>query len=160
MPDFPRIDELLFLDPRLLAAPGYLGYKKHECLLSIDLQTFKRDEDFCAPKTGVDFTAVVVDNTYLIAATDINKPKLFSDIVESVSSSISIWSIETRKLVTTLPLPSGFTSALAGVTILGSSSGCFVAYQSSGMSPVVISACIADQKGESNRNPLPRIRPK
>jgi hypothetical protein len=158
--DFPRIDGLLFLGSKLLAAPGYLGYKKQECLFSIDLQTFERDKDFCAPNTGVDFSVASVDNTYLVAATGINRPKLFSDVVESVSSSLSVWSVETRKLLTTFPLPPGFTSALSGVTILGSSGGCFVAYQSSGVSPVVITACIADQRDDSNRSPLSRIRPK
>ena len=158
--DFPRLDGLLFLGSQLLAAPGYLGYKKQECLLSIDLQTFEKNKEFCAPNTGVDFSVASVDNAYLIAATGINRPKLFSDVVDSVSSSLSVWSVETRKIVTTLPLPSGFTSALSGVTILGSSGGCFVAYQSSGVSPIVIHACIADQKGELKRSPLSRIRPK
>jgi hypothetical protein len=142
--DLPRIDGLLFVGSRLLAAPGYAGSRKSECLLSFDFQTFESDSEFCAPKTGVDFSVASVDDTYLVAATGVNRPKLFSDTVESVSSSVSIWSIETKKLLTTLPLPAGFTSALAGITILGSSGGCFIAYQSSGVSPIVVSACIAD----------------
>jgi hypothetical protein len=158
--DLPRIDGLLFLGSKLLAAPGYIGFKKSECLLSFDLQTFESGSDFCAPKTGVDFSVASVDNTYLVAATGVNRPKLFSDTVESVSSSLSIWSIETKKLLTTLPLPAGFTSALAGVTIQGSSGGCFVAYQSSGVSPVVISACIAEPSNEPHRTSLSVNRPK
>jgi len=158
--DLPRIDGLVFFGSKLLAAPGYAGYKKQECILSVDLQTFKSDKDFCSPNTGVHSSVAIVNNIYLVAATGINRPKLFSDLVESVSSSLSVWSVETRKLLTTLPLPPDFTSWLSGVTILGSSGGCFVAYQSAGVSPVVISACIADQRGESNRSPLSRIRPK
>ncbi len=158
--DLPRIDGLLFVGSRLLAAPGYGGFKKSECLLSFNLQTFESDSDFCAPKTGVDFSVASVDDTYLVAATGVNKPKLFSDTVESVSSSLSIWNIETRKLLTTLPLPTGFTSALAGVTILGNSGGCFIAYQSSGVSPVVISACIAEHSEDSHRTSLSGNRPK
>jgi hypothetical protein len=159
--DLPRIDGLVFFGSKLLAAPGYAGYKKQECILSVDLQTFKSDKDFCSPNTGVHSSVAIVNNIYLIAATGINRPKLFSDlIIESASSSLSMWSVESRKLVETLPLPAGFTSALSGVTILGSSGGCFIAYQSAGVSPVVISACIADQRDESNRIPLSRIRSK
>jgi hypothetical protein len=159
--DLPRIDGLVFFGSKLLAAPGYAGYKKQKCILSVDLQTFKSDKNFCSPNTGVHSSVAIVNNIYLVAATGINRPKLFSDTpIESVSSSLSVWSVETRKLLTTLPLPPDFTSWLSGVTILGSSGGCFVAYQSAGGSPVVISACIADQRGESNRIPLSRIRPK
>jgi hypothetical protein len=158
--DLPRIDGLLFVGSRLLAAPGYAGFKKRECLLSFDLQTFENDSDFCAPKTGVDFSVASVDNTYLVAATGINRPKLFSDTVESVSSSLSIWSIETKKLLTTLPLPAGFTSALAGVTIVGSSGGCFIAYQSSGVSPIMVSACIAEPSREPHQTSLSGSSPK
>jgi len=156
----PRIDGLLFFGSKLLAAPGYSGYKKQECIISVDLQTFTSEKDFCSPNTGVDFSVALVNKAYLIAATGINRPKLFSDIVESVSSSLSVWSVETRQLLATLPLPSGFTSAFSGVAILGSAGGCFVAYQSAGVSPVVISACIADQSGESNTSQRSRISPK
>ena len=158
--DLPRLDSLLFRGSTLLAAPGYTGYKAQKCVVSLNLQTFESDREFCAPNTGVDFSVASVNNNYLIAATGINRPKLFSDTVESVSSSLSIWSIETQKLLVTLSLPSGFTSALSGVTILGSSGGCFVAYQSSGVSPAVISACTAEQSDESNKSHRTRIRPK
>jgi hypothetical protein len=158
--DLPRIDGLLFLGSKLVAAPGYVGFKKIECLLSFDLQTFESHNDFCASKTGVDFSVASVSNAYLVAATGVNRPKLFSDAIESVSSSLSIWSIETKKLLTTMTLPDGFTSALAGVTIVGSAGGCFVAYQSSGVSPVVISACIPEKSGDSHRTSLSSSSPK
>jgi hypothetical protein len=152
--DLPRLDSLLFVSSKLIAAPGYLGFKKSDCLLSFDLQTFESDNYVCAPKTGVDFSVASVSNAYLVAATGVNRPKLFSDAIESVSSSLSIWGIETKKLLTTMTLPDGFTSALAGVTIVGSAGGCFVAYQSSGVSPVVISACIPEKSGDSHRTSL------
>jgi hypothetical protein len=158
--DLPRIDGLAFVGSRLIAAPGYVGFKKNNCLISLDLQTFESTGDYCAPKTGVDFSVASVSNAYLVASTGVNKPKLFSDVIESVSSSLSIWSIETKKLLTSMTLPTGYTSALAGVTILGSPGGCFVAYQSSGVSPVVISACIAEHSEDSHRTSLSGNRPK
>ena len=158
--DLPRIDGLLFVGSRLLAAPGYIGFKKNDCLLSFNLQTFERGSEFCAPKTGVDFSVASLDNAYLVAATGVNRPRLFSDIVESVSSSLSIWSIETKKLLTSLPLPEGFTATLAGVNILGSSGGCFIAYQSAGVSPVVVSACIAEPSKGPHQTPLSGSSPK
>jgi hypothetical protein len=158
--DLPRLDSLLFAGSTLIAAPGYAGSKKTDCLLSFDLQTFQNDGDFCAPKTGVDFSVASVSNTYLIAATGVNRPKLFSDTIESVSSSLSVWSLETKKLLTTMNLPDGYTAALAGVTVVGSAGGCFIAYQSSGVSPTVISACIPVHPEDSNRTPLSSTRPK
>jgi hypothetical protein len=157
--DLPRIDGLAFVGSRLIAAPGYVGFKKNDCLISLDLQTFESNGDYCAPKTGVDFSVASVSNAYLVASTGVNKPKLFSDVIESVSSSLSIWSIETKNLLTSMTLPTGYTSALAGVTILGSPGGCFVAYQSSGVSPVVISACIAEHSEDSHRTSLSGNRP-
>ncbi len=158
----PEIDGMLFMGSKLLAAPGYLGFRKSECLLSIDLHTFERSSDFCSPKTGVDFSVASVDNKYLVAATGVNRPKLFSDTsINSISSSLSIWSIESKTLLITVPLPAGFTCALCGVRILGSSSGdSFVAYQSGGGSPTVIAARIANQSGQPHRNPLSSGRPK
>ncbi len=153
--DLPRIDSLLFVGSTLVAAPGYGGFKKSDCLLTFNLQTFVTDHNFCASKTGVGFSVASVDKTYLVAATGVNRPKLFSDTIESVSSSLSIWSLETKRLLTTLDLPDGYTAALAGVTVVGSAGGCFVAYQSSGVSPIVISACIRARSEDSHRTSLP-----
>lgn len=158
--DLPRLDGLLFAGSTLIAAPGYAGSKRTDCLFSFDLQTFQNSNEFCAPKTGVDFSVALVGKTYLVAATGVNRPKLFSDTIESVSSSLSIWNLETKKLLTNLNLPDGYTAALAGVTIIGNASGCFIVYQSSGVSPTVFGACIPGQPEDSNRTPLSRTRPK
>jgi hypothetical protein len=158
--DLPRLDGLLFAGSTLIAAPGYAGSKKTDCLLSFDLQTFQSNREFCAPKTGVDFSVALVGKTYLVAATGVNRPKLFSDTIESISSSLSIWNLETKKLLTTLNLPDGYTAALAGVTIVGNAGGCIIVYQSSGVSPIVFSACIPVQPEDLNRKPLSSTRPK
>ncbi len=149
----PRIDGMLFVGSKLLAAPGYSGFGKQECILGVDSQTGATSREFCSGSTGVDFSLASVSNRYLVAGTGVNRPRLFSDIVESISSSLSIWNIDTHKLLKTIALPSGFTSALAGVTIVGTDTGCFVAYQSSGVSPDVIHACIADHATEGMKEP-------
>ena len=71
--DLPRLDGFLFAGSTLIAAPGYAGSKKTDCLLSFDLQTFHNESEFCAPKTGVDFSVALVGSTYLVAATGVNQ---------------------------------------------------------------------------------------
>ena len=149
--DLPRIDDFAFLGSTLLAAPGYMGYKREKCILSIDPQTAKVDKEFCSPETGVDFSLATVSNTFLVAGTGVNRPGLFSEFVKSVSSSLSIWSIETHRLLSKVTLPQEFTSSMAGFTVVGSAGGCFVAYQSAGDYPTVINACIANQKATSRK---------
>lgn len=144
--DLPRIDDFTFLGSTLLAAPGYAGYKKEKCILSIDLQTAKVDKDFCSPKTGVDFSLATVSNTFWVAGTGVNRPEIFSEFVKSVSSSFSIWSIETHRLLSRVTLPQEFTSSMAGFTVVGSAGVCFVAYQSSGNYSTVINSCIVEQR--------------
>jgi len=149
--DLPRIDGMLFIGSKLLVAPGYANFKTQECILSIEPQTGATSREFCSRTTGVNFSVASVDGTYLIAGTGVNRPRLFSDIIESISSSLSIWNIDTHKLLQTVTLPSGFTSALAGFTIVGTDKGCFVAYDSSGVSHNVVNACISDPVSHVDR---------
>lgn len=75
--DLPRLDDFAFLGSTLLAAPGYMGYKKEKCILSIDSQTATVGKEFCSPETGVDFSLATVSNTFLVASTGVKQARAF-----------------------------------------------------------------------------------
>lgn len=140
--DLPRLDDLLFAGSTLLAVPGYQGYRKNSCVLSIQPHSTSLKEEYCSPGTGVDLAGAIMGGHYLLAGTGINRPKLFSDQIVSVASSLSIWDLQTYKLLEQVRLPEAFTGVLSGLAISGARVPCFVAYTESLGSPHIVNGCL------------------
>ena len=136
------VDQGFFVHSELLFVPSDAGFSKRNCILSLDWETGKTASGYCDKQSGVHFSGTLVTPDFVIAFTGKNHPRIFSEVVDTLSSSVTVWDVLTKKRLTTKCLPVSFTSYGSHATLVGSHAGLFLAFQARSSNELLVGSVI------------------
>jgi hypothetical protein len=124
------VSQISFLGSQMLVATSTFADNKKDCVLTVDPVTRSVTRVYCSPSTGVHYAVGVVEKRYVVAFTGVSKRTWFREENKSVTSSFSVWRIETSQVAAVAKDPVDYGAFQNEIRIVGSSAEpLFIAYQ-------------------------------
>ena len=129
--NIPPVAHMQVWNGRLLVVNSRFADNHRDCITSFQPATGKFDASYCAPKVGVHYAFSVIQDKFLAAYTGTAKYHAWSERAVPKSTSISLWSSETRDPAGKVAFPMNTGGFQNGTTIVGASeASVFAAYES------------------------------